>query len=191
MGSLDENDVLGYAGIPVNVNGSLPDFLYSVGAAGGVFLPPGRVLRLRRLRTRPLHGRSLAGRVHAALVGERREAARRSRCSRSQLSSGRPTIVARITDAKSGVDPLSLQLYFGPTGRQSSVAASFYDPSTGIAAFTIPRSADRLQPGPQFMQLVASDYQEGKNISAGDTSANPLPNTQIGGLRAVAVTGPR
>ena len=42
MGSLDENDVLGYAGIPVNVNGSLPDFLYSIGAAGGVFLPPGR-----------------------------------------------------------------------------------------------------------------------------------------------------
>ena len=42
LGSLDENDVLGYAGIPVNVNGQLPDFLYSIGAAGGVFLPPGR-----------------------------------------------------------------------------------------------------------------------------------------------------
>ena len=32
LGSLDENDVLGYAGIPVNVNGQLPDFLYSIGA---------------------------------------------------------------------------------------------------------------------------------------------------------------
>ena len=42
LGSLDENDVLGYAGIPVNVNGSMPDFLYSIGASGGVFLPAGR-----------------------------------------------------------------------------------------------------------------------------------------------------
>jgi hypothetical protein len=70
------------------------------------------------------------------------------------------------------------------------VAASFYDSTTGIATFTIPREADRLQPKSQFMQLVASDYQEGKNISAGDTSANPLPNTQVAGLRAVAVNRP-
>src|SRR5262249_4288 len=33
LGSLDENDVLGYAGIPVNVNGSMPDFLFSLGAS--------------------------------------------------------------------------------------------------------------------------------------------------------------
>ena len=39
LGSLDENDVLGYAGIPVNVNGLMPDFLFSLGVSGGVFLP--------------------------------------------------------------------------------------------------------------------------------------------------------
>ena len=106
------------------------------------------------------------------------------------LSAGRPTILIRVTDAKSGVDPLSLQLYFGPTGRQSSVAASYYDPTAGIAAFEIPRSADRLQPGPQFMQVVASDNQESKNISSGDTGSSPLPNTRFAGLRALAVNGP-
>ena len=42
LSSLDENDVQGYSGIPVNSNGLMPDFLYNVGAAGGVFLPPGR-----------------------------------------------------------------------------------------------------------------------------------------------------
>ena len=40
LSSLDENDVQGYSGIPVNSNGLMPDFLYNVGAAGGVFLPP-------------------------------------------------------------------------------------------------------------------------------------------------------
>src|SRR3990172_7936076 len=42
LGSLDENDVLGYAGIPVNSNGSMPDFLFNTASAGGGFLPPGR-----------------------------------------------------------------------------------------------------------------------------------------------------
>ncbi|MFN2494168.1 MAG: CTP synthase, partial [Pyrinomonadaceae bacterium] len=42
LSSLDENDVQGYSGIPVNSNGLMPDFLRNVGAAGGVFLPPGR-----------------------------------------------------------------------------------------------------------------------------------------------------
>ena len=114
MGSLDENDVLGYAGIPVNVNGQLPDFLYSIGTAGGVFLPPGPLLRLRRLGSRPVH-RALARRsVHAALVGQRRSAADGARPhDGSSRPAGRP-IVAKITDAKSGVDPHSLQLFFGP-----------------------------------------------------------------------------
>jgi subtilisin family serine protease len=189
MGSLDENDVLGYAGIPVNVNSTLPDFLFSEGAAGGVFLPPGKYYVSVDSGRDPFTGKSLAGPYTLrSWVNDVKPPV--VKILTRELSAGRPTIVAKITDAKSGVDPLSLQLYFGPTGRQSSVAASFYDPSTGIAAFTIPRSADRLQPAPQFMQLVASDYQEGKNISAGDTSANPLPNTQIGGLRAVAVNRP-
>ena len=187
LGSLDENDVLGYAGIPVNVNGSLPDFLFSIGAAGGVFLPPGRyyvsVDSGRDLFTgRPLAGpyvlRSWVNDVKPPVV----------KVFTHRISSGRPTIVAKFTDAKSGVDPHSLQLFFGPSTRGQSVGPTTYDPATGIAAFSIPREAFPIEPGPQFMQIVASDYQEAKNIST--ESDSPLPNTRFQGLRAEAVNGP-
>jgi minor extracellular serine protease Vpr len=187
LGSLDENDVLGYAGIPVNVNGSEPDFLYSIGASGGVFLPPGRyyvsVDSGRDLFTgRPLAGpyvlRSWVNDVKPPVV----------RVLTHTISSGRPTIVAKITDAKSGVDPLALQLFFGPATRQQSVGATLFDPATGIAAFSIPREANALEPGSQFMQLVAPDFQEAKNINTEGSS--PFPNTRFQGVRAEAVNGP-
>ena len=60
LGSLDENDVLGYAGIPVNVNGLMEsDFLFNVGAAGGSSSRRGATSR--GLRRDLFTGRSLAG----------------------------------------------------------------------------------------------------------------------------------
>jgi len=187
MGSLDENDVLGYAGIPVNVNGSLPDFLYSIGAAGGVFLPPGRYFVSVDSGRDLFTGRSLAGRYTLrSWVNDVRPPT--VRIITKALSSGRPTVVAKITDAKSGVDPHSLQLFFGPSTRRSSVSATLFDPATGIAAFAIPRTTLPLEPDTQFMQIVASDYQEAKNINT--ESDSPLPNTRFAGLRAEAVPRP-
>jgi hypothetical protein len=187
MGSLDENDVLGYAGIPVNVNGSLPDFLYSIGAAGGVFLPPGRYYVSVDSGRDLFNGRSLAGRYTLrSWVNDVKPPV--VRVITKTLSSGRPTIVAKMSDAKSGVDPHSLQLYFGPSKRRSSVGATLYDPKTGIAAFSIPRTSIPLEPETQFMQIVASDYQEAKNINT--ESDSPLPNTRFAGLRAEAVPRP-
>jgi hypothetical protein len=187
LGSLDENDVLGYAGIPVNVNGQLPDFLYSIGTAGGVFLPPGRYYVSVDSGRDLFTGRSLAGPYTLrSWVNDVRPPT--VRIITRTLSAGRPTIVAKITDAKSGVDPHSLQLFFGPSTRQSTVGATLWDPATGIAAFSIPREALPLEAGSQFMQVVASDYQESKNINT-DTSG-PLPNTRFAGLRAEAVNRP-
>ena len=104
LGSLDENDVLGYAGIPVNVNGQLPDFLYSIGTAGGVFLPPGRYYVSVDSGRDLFTGRSLAGPYTLrSWVNDVRPPTVRILTRR--LSSGRPTVVAKITDAKSGVDP--------------------------------------------------------------------------------------
>ena len=57
LGSLDENDVLGYAGIPVNVNGLMESDFLNVGAAGGVFLPAGRYY-VSWTPSRPLHRRA-------------------------------------------------------------------------------------------------------------------------------------
>ena len=187
MGSLDENDVLGYAGIPVNVNGSLPDFLYSIGTSGGVFLPPGRYYVSVDSGRDLFTGRSLAGPyVLRSWVNDVKPPT--VRVLTKTMSSGRPTIVAKITDAKSGVDPLSLQLFFGPSTRQSTVGATLFDPSTGIAAFSVPRESLPLEPGTQFMQVVASDFQESKNINT--DSDSPLPNTRFQGIRAEAVNRP-
>ena len=188
MGSLDENDVLGYAGIPVNVNGQLPDFLYSVGAAGGVFLPPGPLLRLRRLRTRPLH-RSLARRsLHAALVGQRRQAADRQghhegaleRAADDRRQGHRCEVGRRPARA-----PALLRANHAPNlGRRVDLRSG--ERASQCSPFPAARS--RSTPGTQFMQLVASDYQEGKNINT--ESDSPLPNTRFQGLRAEAVPRP-
>ena len=187
LGSLDENDVLGYAGIPVNVNGQLPDFLYSIGTAGGVFLPPGRYYVSVDSGRDLFTGRSLAGPYTLrSWVNDVRPPTVRILTRR--LSAGRPTIVAKITDAKSGVDPLSLQLFFGPSTRQSTVGATLWDPETGIAAFSVPRESLPLERGTQFMQVVASDFQESKNINT--DSDSPLPNTRFQGLRAEAGNRP-
>ena len=178
MGSLDENDVLGYAGIPVNVNGGLPDFLYSIGTAGGVFLPPGRYYVSVDSGRDLFTGRSLAGPYTLrSWVNDVKPPT--VRVITKTLSSGRPTIVAKITDAKSGVDPLSLQLFFGPSTRQSTVGATLFDPVTGIAAFSVPRESLPLEAGTQFMQVVASDFQESKNINT--ESDSPLPEHALPG----------
>jgi subtilisin family serine protease len=187
LSSLDENDVTGYAGIPVAVNGSLEDFLFSIGASGGVFLPPGRyyvsVDSGRDLFTgRPLHGpytlRSWVDDVKPPTV----------ELITKTISSGRPTIVARVRDAKSGVDPFALLLTFGPPKRVEQVSAASYDEATGIATFSIPRDALALEPGTQFMRVIASDFQEAKNINT--ESASPFPNTRFFGARLQAVARP-
>jgi minor extracellular serine protease Vpr len=183
LGSLDENDVTGYAGIPVNSNGLMPDFLFNVGAAGGVFLPPGRYYVSVDSGRDPFSGRSLAGRYtlrswvndvrppNVALITRR-------------VASGRPTIVAKVRDAGSGVDPLSLLLIFGTL----QVGATQYDPDTGIAIFSIPRESLTLTPGPEFMRVFASDFQETKNIHT--EGVNPMPNSRFRGIRLAVVARP-
>ena len=187
LGSLDENDVLGYAGIPVNVNSELPDFLYSIGTAGGVFLPPGRYYVSVDSGRDLFSGRSLAGKYTLrSWINDVKPPV--VRLVTRTISTGRPTIVLQISDARSGVDPHSLQLFFGPTGRQTSVGPTSFDRATGIAAFSIPRESVPLFSGPQFLRIVASDYQESKNINTEGT--NPLPNTSFDGFRASAVARP-
>ena len=187
LGSLDENDVTGYAGIPVNVNGLLPDFLYSVGASGGVFLPAGRYYVSVDSGRDLFTGRSLAGPyVLRSWVNDVKPPT--VRLLTKAISSGRPTIAVKVTDAKSGVDPFSLQLFFGPPKRTQQVGATTWDAQAGIATFSVPREAPKLEPGTQFMRVVAADYQEGKNI---DTEGpNPMPNTRFLGVRVQARSRP-
>lgn len=184
LGSLDENDVLGYAGIPVNANGSMPDFLYNVGTAGGVFLPAGRyyvsVDSGRDLFTgRPLAG----GYVLRSWVNDVRPP--NIALITHEISKGRPTIVARVRDAASGVDPLSLLLM----GKNFQVGATSFDPESGVAVFSYPRSARPLEPtDAEFMRVFASDFQETKNINT--EGKNPMPNSRFQGFRLKVVNRP-
>ncbi len=186
LGSLDENDVLGYAGIPINANGSMPDFLFNVGAAGGVFLPPGRYYVSVDSGRDLFTGRSLAGPyVLRSWVNDVRPP--NISVLTKRVGAGRPTIVARVRDALSGVDPHSLTLFFGREfGTQAGPIT--YDEDTGIAVFSIPREANPLRPGTEFMRVFASDFQETKNINTEGT--NPYPNSRFAGVRMSVVNGP-
>jgi minor extracellular serine protease Vpr len=183
LNSLDENDVTGYAGIPVNSNGSMPDFLFNVGAAGGVFLPAGRYYVSVDSGRDLFTGRSLAGRYTLrSWVNDVRPP--NVTLLTRRISAGRPTIVARVRDAASGVDPLSLLLLYGT----NQLGAVSYDSATGIAVFSIPRESNPLRPGTEFMRIFASDFQETKNIST--EGVNPMPNSRFGGIRMSVVDGP-
>jgi hypothetical protein len=63
-----------------------------------------------------------------------------------------------------------------------AIGAAVYDPVTGLALFPIPPEAPPLDPGLNRLLLVASDYQEAKNVIG--LSADPLPNT---GFRELAL----
>jgi minor extracellular serine protease Vpr len=183
LGSLDENDVLGYAGIPVNSNGLMPDFLFNVGAAGGVFLPAGRYYVSVDSGRDLFTGRSLAGPYTLRSWVNDVKPPNISLITR-RISAGRPTIVARVRDAASGVDPLALQLL----ARAFQVGANQYDPETGIAVFSFPREQPPLEPGPEFMRVFASDFQETKNIHT--EGVNPMPNSRFRGIRMEVVNRP-
>ena len=62
------------------------------------------------------------------------------------------------------------------------MSATLYDPATGSRGFRDPANQLPLEADTQFMQIVASDYQEAKNINT--ESDSPLPNTRFAGLRA-------
>jgi subtilisin family serine protease len=185
LGSLDENDVLGYAGIPANANSLMPDFIFNVGAAGVVFPPAGRYYVVVDSGRDPFTNRSLAGRyVLRSWVNDVKPP--NVKVLTTRISAGRPSIVARVGDAKSGVDPLSLLLLVGT----AQIGATRFDAETGIAVFPIPREENPLRAGTEFLRVVASDFQEAKNIADTGPGSNPMPNTKFFGVRMTVVNGP-
>ena len=184
LGSLDENNVQGYAGTPVNVNGFLQDYLFDIGVAGTVFARPGRYYVSVDSGRDPFTGRSLAGRyVLRSWVNDTTPP--RVRLITTRVGSGRPSIAFRATDMQSGVDPLALTVNY----QRFLLGASFYDPSTGVAVFPLPNDKKaRLKPGRTAMRLVAADYQETKNVNT--VSKRLMPNTTFVAARIRVVNGP-
>jgi minor extracellular serine protease Vpr len=183
LGSLDENDVQGYAGTPVNVNGLTFGYRAWVGAAGASFPRPGRYYVSVDAGRDEFTGRALAGPyvlrawindVLPPLVD----------VLTKKVAVGRPLIAVRAIDLQAGVDPSSIVLAY----RGVLVGAVAYDAPTGIALIPLPSQAPGFKKGKTRAVVVASDYQESKNINT--TSEDIMPNTAGRPVTITAVDGP-
>ena len=76
LGSHDENDVQGYAGTPVNVNGLTFDYRADIGAAGAAFPRRSAYYVAVDSGRDVFTGKSLPGQLRPALVGQRPDARR-------------------------------------------------------------------------------------------------------------------
>ena len=184
LGSLDENDVQGYAGTPVNVNSFMFDFRTDVETAGVAFPHQQTFYVSVDSPKDEVTGRVLGGRylLHAwvndvdpPLLAP----------VTTTVAAGRPTLVLRALDLQSGVDPLSLVIAYG----RILLGAAFYDPGTGLAIFPIPTQAPALKAGKTQSVLIASDLQEAKNVI---TLPGPdvMPNTAFASTRFNVVDRP-
>jgi minor extracellular serine protease Vpr len=186
LGSLDENDVQGETGTPMNVNPLTFDFGLPIGAAGVVF-PSLRRYYVAVDSTQDLFtGKALRGRYRLRYwVNDLRPPVVRLLTRR--VAVGRPTLAIRAQDSGAGIDPYSMLIAY----RGVAVAAAAYDPSSGIAIFALPSQAPRIPRGRNLTLLAASDFQESKNVST--FGPNVMPNTRfrfanIRGVRGTTMT---
>jgi len=183
LGSADENDVQGQAGTPVDVNNLTADFKVDVGAAGASFprqqafyvaVDSGRDQFSGKLLAGPYTLRAWIDDVTPPTV----------RLLTARVAAGRPTLVVRVTDAGSGVDPLSLTLGY----RKVLLGAAAYDATTGNAVVPLPAAAPALRPGTTRAQIRAADFQEAKNVNT--SGGTIFPNTRFAKVRIHVVNGP-
>jgi hypothetical protein len=183
LGSKDENDVQGYAGIPTDVNSLTFDSGFDVGTAGVQFPRLQRFYVAVDSRADEFTNRSQKGQyVLKAWVDDLVGPAVRILTTR--VTAGRPLIAAVAADGQSGVDPLSLVINYN----NALIGASAYDPVSGLVLFGIPPAAPPFKAGKTNMILEASDYQEAKNINTvGDAIQ---PNTTFAQKKITVVAGP-
>ena len=183
LGSKDERDIQGYAGTPVNQNDLMLDFGIDIGAAGAAFPRQKQYYVAVDSRSDPFTDAPLPGRYRLrSWQNDLKPPV--ARILTIRVGAGRPTIVARILDAKSGVDPFSLTIAY----RSSLVGAAAYDADSGLAVFPLPADAPPIPAGKTRLVLTASDFQEAKNL---ETIGNDLmPNTAFKTVTLHAVAGP-
>jgi hypothetical protein len=175
--------VQGYAGIPTDVNDLTFDAGIDVGAAGAQFPRLQKFYVSVDSRADPFTDKPLKGSyLLNAWINDVTPPSVRLLTTR--VSAGRPLIVARATDSGAGVDPLSLVFNYNGV----LIGASGYDPLSGIVLFGLPSQAPKLKPGKTRAILVASDYQEAKNIDT--VGPNLLPNTAFRQTSVKVVDGP-
>ena len=181
LGSLNEDDVQGYPGTPVNVNGLTFEYRFDNGAAAVDFPREGRYFVSVDSRADPYTGAPLRGSYYLH-SWQNDVTPPRFRFLTRVVSAGRPMLAAIATDRGAGVDPLSLVLAY----KQSLLLAAFYDRGSGLVLWPL-AGAPRIRVGKTPLVAIASDYQESKNI---DQAGHVLPNTAFRSLRLRGVAHP-
>jgi len=182
LGAQDENTVQGYAGTPVNANGLMFDYRLDVEAAGAQFPAPKDYYVSVDSASDLFSGEPLPGRyVLRSWVNDVRPPT--VKLLTTHVSTGRPTIAARVLDAGSGVDPLSLVIGY----KRVLVGVAAYDPTSGLALFPLPAAAPKLT-GRTAATLEASDYQETKNVNT--SGSEIMPNTAFKAVHVAASARP-
>jgi subtilisin family serine protease len=183
LGALDEWTVQGVAGTPVNVNELTYDYLVPDGAAGASFPRQGTYYVSVDSGRERFTNRSQAG-TYTLRSWVNDVTPPTLRLLTTRVSAGRPTLVFHTTDAQSGVDPSSLTIGY----RGSLVAVGTFDRDSGLASFPLPGSTPRLRPGTVRLTMIASDFQEAKNVDT--VGANIMPNTRRTVATVRVVAGP-
>jgi minor extracellular serine protease Vpr len=183
LGSLDEDDVQGYAGTPVDVNPLTFDFKIDIGAAGAMFPRQKAYYVAVDSGSDIFTGQHLPGQyLLRSWVND--VTPPRIKVLTTRVARGRPTIAARVLDAGAGVDPLSLAIGY----RRVLVGAAAYDPVSGLTLFPIPAQAPGFVARRTTTDFEASDFQESKNVNT--TGSNIMPNTQFATVKLRVVNGP-
>jgi subtilisin family serine protease len=182
LGSLNEDDVQGYPGTPVNVNGLTYEYQFDTGAAAIDFPRQGRYYVAVDSRADPYTGQPLRGsyRLHSWQNDVKPP---RLRVLTTRVSSGRPALAAIVRDKGAGVDPLSLVVGY----RQVLLLPALYDRSTGLVIWLLD-GAPKIPRGKTRLTVIGSDYQESKNVD--QAGGNILPNSTFRRLRLRAVNAP-
>ena len=183
LGSPDQNDVQGYAGTPVNVNGYMFDFHADLGVAGAGFPRQQRFWVAVDSGSDQFSGEQLPG-AYLLKMWKNDVTPPALAPITTRVSSGRPLIAARVLDRQSGIDPFSLVIAYN----RVLVGAAAFDPISGLALFPLPAAAPIIKPGKTAAVMEASDNQEAKNVAS--IGNNPMPNTTFRSFRITAVTGP-
>ncbi len=182
LGSLNEDDVQGYAGTPVNVNSLTFEFQFDTGVAAVDFPPEGRYFVSVDSRADPYTDQPLRG-PYLLHYWQNDVRPPRFRFLTKVVSAGRPMLAAIATDRGAGVDPFSLVVGY----KQTLLLAALYDPVSGLVLWPL-GGAPKIGVGRTPLIAIASDFQESKNID--QAGSNILPNTAFRALRLRAVAGP-
>ena len=182
LGSLNEDDVQGYPGTPVNVNGLTFEYLFDNEAAAVDSPPVGRYYVAVDSRADPYTGQPLRG-PYRLRFWQNDVKPPRLRFVTTRVAAGRPLLAAFVRDKGAGVDPLSLVVGY----KGVLMLAALYDRSSGLAVWLLD-GAPKIRRGKTRMLVVASDYQESKNVD--QAGSNILPNSVFRRVRLHGVVSP-